>query len=621
MKLQYTPYTIPLVAALLLAVAGTVIAWSQRDSEAETWSTVVQLSITLWILLNLLTISSVSLAWKLGWYRLFFPSVGLLVVSLLAFTLHFTGRSELLTRQRLALLFSYPAGIFLVSVTNPFHELILVDPVVDTSGSFALLVYDWGPGLYVLVAVAYAIASVYATLLFYQFRRSRNVYRQLSFVLLVTIVALTGVTVPTALGLSPFPHWTTFALTYLLFGVLSIVMTSSIKVLRMLPIDRALVRVSSRFGDPVPLARDVIVQEVDNGIVVLDTDGRVVDVNSTATRMIGVERPVGKRFDEISGPDQTTGGGVLRSVLWGDEPLQELNEQIWVTTPDGELCYDVKISELCDNSGDPAGFVVLLHDITEQKRHAQELERQRNELRTQTKQLEHQNERLDRFASIVSHDLRNPLNVAAGYAEVMLAQADGDGDTAEVDVEKLETIRSSHERMTDIIDDALALAREGKAITETEVVELNAVVEDAWESVETDGATLELTGETTVETDRARLQTLFENLFRNSLEHGVADSDSGTDDASSTGADHDGPDTELVIRVGVLQDGFYVEDNGTGIPEEMADKVFEHGYTTNSVGTGLGLSIVKDIVGGHGWEIDAVEGTAGGARFEVTDVG
>ncbi|WP_336328358.1 histidine kinase N-terminal 7TM domain-containing protein [Halovenus sp. HT40] len=603
MELQYTPYTIPLIAALVLAVAGTVITWYQRDSAVETWSVGLQLSVLLWILFNLLMISTTSRRWILLWYRLFFPCIGLVIVAMMGFTFQFTGRGEQLTRRRLGLLFAFPAGILLVSLTNPIHELLLVDPTIDTSGSFAVLDVGFGPAVYVILLLAHGLIAVYVSLLVLQVLRSRNVYRKLSFVLLAMVLVMTAATIPKVMGVSPFPYWIFFAMAYLVVGLGTLVTTTSITAARMVPVDRILAAISSRTGDVVPLARNVIVQEVDNGILVLDTDGRVVDINRTAKTMLGIERPVGRLLSEITDEDLARGGEELSPILWGDAPLREVRDQIWVQTGRGERCYDVRITELTDGSGAPAGFVVLLHDITEQKESEQQLERQRNELRTQKQQLEHQNERLDQFASIVSHDLRNPLNVAQGNVELPYSRADDNAETVDVDLDRLETIHSAHERMEDIINDALALAREGKAITETESVTLNAVAEEAWSNVETGAATLELNADGTLEADRDRLLTVFENLIRNAVEHGTQEGE------------------PLTLRVGLLDDsrGFYIEDDGIGIPAEEHDEVFEHGHTTSADGTGLGLSIVRDIIRGHGWTITASD-SDDGARFEVAEV-
>jgi signal transduction histidine kinase len=82
--------------------------------------------------------------------------------------------------------------------------------------------------------------------------------------------------------------------------------------------------------------------------------------------------------------------------------------------------------------------------------------------------------------------------------------------------------------------------------------------------------------------------------------------------------EHGGED--VTIRVGALDDGFYVEDDGGGIPESERGDVFDAGYTTAADGNGFGLSIVQKIVEAQGWRIDVTESAEGGARFEITGV-
>ncbi len=213
-----------------------------------------------------------------------------------------------------------------------------------------------------------------------------------------------------------------------------------------------------------------------------------------------------------------------------------------------------------------------------------ELQRQRANER-----LERQNEKLERFASIASHDLRNPLNVLAGWLE--LAEETGDP-------EQFEKCRQAIERMTRLIDDLLRLARAGAVIDETQQVDLETLVERSWQNVETGDARLRVETDRRIEADGERLQQLLENLVRNTVEHA------------------DGPAT---ITVGDLDDGFYVADDGPGIPAEKHEAVFESGYTTAS-GTGFGLAIVREIADAHGWTVDLAESEKGGARFEFTGV-
>ncbi|WP_230455316.1 PAS domain-containing sensor histidine kinase [Halorubrum sp. BV1] len=199
-------------------------------------------------------------------------------------------------------------------------------------------------------------------------------------------------------------------------------------------------------------------------------------------------------------------------------------------------------------------------------------------------------DRLEEFASILSHDLRNPLNVAQGRLE--LIQMTGE-------LEHIDAIERALDRMERLIGDMLTLALEGDAVGETQPVALRTVATHAWNNVATEAASLEIESSGEFGADHSRLVQVFENLYRNAIEHGG-----------------DG----VTVRVGTLDGGFYIEDTGPGIPRDERDDVFESGYTTNQDGTGFGLAIVKRIVEAHGWEIEVTTGRDGGARFEISGI-
>ncbi|KAB1194075.1 response regulator [Haloferax sp. MBLA0076] len=262
------------------------------------------------------------------------------------------------------------------------------------------------------------------------------------------------------------------------------------------------------------------------------------------------------------------------------------------------------------------------------------LARQRRE-----RELRRQNDRLEEFASVVSHDLRNPLNVAKGFVELA---------REEDDVTHLDRALDGVSRMDTLLNDVLTLARQGRKVGETSSVAIENVVERAWKAVDTGGDAVLIVedGLGTTPADEGRLQQAFENLFRNAVEHGstgrrnpsddtVEHGSTGTqtvsgDDAVESGAAEgadshgDGVDRnpDILVRVGPTQSGFYIADDGSGIPEDKRDTVFEHGHTTSESGSGFGLSIVESIVEAHGWEITVTEPEPdlGGARFEF-DVG
>jgi signal transduction histidine kinase len=203
-------------------------------------------------------------------------------------------------------------------------------------------------------------------------------------------------------------------------------------------------------------------------------------------------------------------------------------------------------------------------------------------------ELQRQNERLEDFASVISHDLRNPLNVATGRLEMM-----------ETDSPHIDPIENALDRMQTLIDDVLTLARQGRSVNETEPVQLERIVRESWQNVSTEEVQLDVVADTTIQADPGRLPEVFENLFRNAIEHG------GHVDT---------------VTVGDLPTGFFVADDGRGIPVENRSSVLDGGFTTSDSGTGFGLSIVREIAEAHGWDISVTESVNGGARFDFTGV-
>lgn len=231
-----------------------------------------------------------------------------------------------------------------------------------------------------------------------------------------------------------------------------------------------------------------------------------------------------------------------------------------------------------NDDGVPVRSVGVVQDITEKKRQARELQEK--------------TERLEEFASVLSHDLRNPLTIAAGYLELARSECES---------EHLADIEAAHDRIETLIDDLLLLAREGASSLTLEDVPLPEVAERSWKMVDTADATLRTETDAVVRADRNRLQQLLENLVRNAIEHG------GTD---------------VTVRIGDLEaaTGFYVEDDGGGIPDDELAHVFDSGYSTSAGGTGFGLAIVEGIAETHGWELAIAESDDGGVRIEVTGV-
>lgn len=337
-----------------------------------------------------------------------------------------------------------------------------------------------------------------------------------------------------------------------------------------------------RLFDPGPVGRQQLVTMMDDPVVMLNTDARVVDSNPAAREL--VDAPADWQYmpsDAFFAP--------LSEQIDPTARRLPVDTEIIVDRDDDTRHLDLRISHIRADSSEILGVLVVLRDITDQHEYQ--------------RQLEEKTEQLDTLISIVSHDLRNPLSVASGNVELLRQDDDDD---------RLATVADALDRMEELVEETLQTARQDARqdadLSDLEPVSLSRLTEDSWEMVTTgDETTLEQGEDMVLLGDAERLRTLFENVFRNAVEHN---------------------EPPLSIYVGAIstddgqqdETGFVFEDDGTGIPAEQRDSIFEHGFSTRADGTGLGLSIVADIVEAHGWEIHVSESEDGGARFEVTGV-
>ncbi|MCL9812867.1 sensor histidine kinase [Natranaeroarchaeum aerophilus] len=470
----------------------------------------------------------------------------------LGFALEYAGYERYVNQRTAGAVGIYLLVVLFVSFVNPGRLFL-----VDLDGTVPIGVEQhWGPLFWAHLVISYAVILTYVVILTRFIYRSRHrLYRGQAVALLIGL----AVAAP-------------FNLIYV-FGYVPVDTTPIGFIVAIGSYTIAIVRY--QYTDVAPIARRKLIDTVNVGMLVVDMDDRITDSNPAARRLLDLDSgatgtPVREAF----------GDAALRSTyeseLTGDGSTEVTIEH------DGKylLFESVPVS---DDRGQHVGYLLLVQDVTTQRHREQELERQIR--------------KLDQFASVVSHDLRNPLNVAQG--RLALAREMDDN-------EHLGEVAAAHERMDRLIDDVLTLARDGGDVTDPSVVPLDSLTEECWDNVETHGARLVVETDREIYADERQLKQLFENLFRNSVEHG------STSNSSQK--------TDLTVTVGTLPTGFYVGDDGPGVPAAERESVFETGYSTGTEGTGLGLGIVSEIVAAHDWEIQVAESESGGARFEITGV-
>ncbi|RDZ62009.1 hybrid sensor histidine kinase/response regulator [Haloferax sp. Atlit-12N] len=303
-------------------------------------------------------------------------------------------------------------------------------------------------------------------------------------------------------------------------------------------------------------------------------------------------------FEELTGYDADEVLGENHRVLRGpdtdEEDCERFREAIADEVPcsiellnyrrDGTPFWNqCEITPVRDDDGSVTNYIGFQREVTERNARQRLLERQ--------------NERLSEFTRVVSHDLRTPLTTARGYFDIVAESPD------DADPEDLRKLGQSLDRVEELLSDLTMLATQGETVVETEPLDFWHAAERAWETVPTADAELRFDrtdggASPTVAADESRLRQLLENLFENAVDHGGS---------------------EVTVTVGRTHDGFYVEDDGDGFPDDRSPaECFETGVSERR-GGGLGLAIVKRIAAAHDWTPTAERGSTGGARFVFTE--
>jgi len=547
---QYHPVLILFFLGGFIAVGIAMFCWQYSRSHGTSYliGSIGLLGVhdAVWSFAAAFKTASTGLGASLLFYKIEYLGSWVAPSLTLVIALVFIGWDRWLTRRVLLTLAIVPTvGIILIFI-NPSQSMIAEPVLVQAQGILAfehsftplyVLFLTWSLGLVLLSTILVGYGGVRGII-----PRTLAVVGVLVFALPLVTVALkvTGIYPPGGTGINITPAANAIAL-----GLLG----ASI--------------INYRLFELLPVGRYRAVEVMQDGYVLAGPDDTILDANQTATLLLTNE------------PDQTIIGESAYELIPGYNAASDGSAaEIGRFSRDGRT-IDVRSSAVTQLNQVTAQ-VLLLRDVTEQHEYERKLERT--------------NERLDNFAGVVSHDLRNPLTVAQARVELMDDQS-----------EHQQVAANALDRIEAIIDDVLTLARMGSSISERNPVSLSAMANNAWGVIEHADASLTVENDCRFDADTTRFQQLLENLFRNAIEHGG---------------------TTVTIRVGELDDesGFYVADDGTGIDPEHRETVFESGHSTNPEGTGFGLSIVKEIVSAHGWEITIADSRTGGVKFEITGV-
>jgi PAS domain S-box-containing protein len=352
---MYWPFTPPelLLAAAAVTAILAAYGWHRRPAPGATFFVLLILAVSEWSLTYALELGSTDLASKIVFDALEFFGIVTIPATWLALALCYTGQEKWLSPRNLALLAVEPVITVLLVWTNGFHGLIWGDVGLDTSGRFVNLSETPRVGFWIHTIYSYILLLIGVILLIRAFRRAPRLYRRQVISLLVGVLVPWLANMASLLGLSPFPE---FDLTPFAFTVSGVVMAWGLFRFRLL--------------DVVPIARSAVVDGLSDGVIVLDIQNRIVDLNPAAQRILrrAASEAIGQPAAEVFAPRpdlveayRNVTDARAEIVLPGQIPsIQPEQEQ-------EQRHYELRISPLSDRRGAPTGRLIILRDITEQK--------------------------------------------------------------------------------------------------------------------------------------------------------------------------------------------------------------------------------------------------------------
>ncbi len=390
MLFQPNIYSLLLVAVavenLLLAL---IVGWRRRGQRGVEAFVITLLGVAIWSFTYSFEVGTPDLATKLIFIPIEYLGIVSVPVALTAFIAIYTGHDRYVTPRNLVLASIIPLLTLVFVSTNSYHGLYYRSISLDTTPVIPQFDPTYGPLFWVNWGYAYVLLVVSTFLLVRTAVRSVRVFRdQAVAMLLAAFTPWIGNALYIA-GVGPFPG---FDLTPFAFTITGLALGWSLLNLRLL--------------DLVPDARDAVVESMDDAIVAIDMQNRIVDLNPAARRILGPagDRAVGRTLAELM-PEQQATIARFREVM-------QTHTELALRVDNAVRTYDLRISPIRDRRSRVTGRLIVLRDITSSKEAEQELAHAHNRaleaLRVKS-----------RILAIVSHDFRTPLSAITGYADML----------------------------------------------------------------------------------------------------------------------------------------------------------------------------------------------------------
>jgi len=625
-------------------MAATYIFWRRHHRTASRTGVFILLSCAELMIVHALELRSAELQTKIFWNKMQYLCFATAPTAWLIYTLQYTGREEWLTLRNVLLLVIVPLAALLLVFTNESHGIMWTQIALNTKNPYLPLEIIYGPGGIAFVVYSCLLMCL-ASLPFIQLLfRSQRLYRWQACALLgATLLPFLGISLD-LFKLSPFPMYILTSFGLILGGA-----TVALLIYRF------------RLGDILPVARSLLIEGMNDGVLLLDGQDRVVDMNPTVQRITG--HSISEAFGE---PIERVWSG------WGGSREIEHNEAVGVRElvvgkGEDQRTYEMHISPLRDWKGRLVSQLVVLRNITRRKRAEEALKRAYTELEDRVSErtaelskasvllkkeikermlaeasLKRAYEELQstqaqliqsaKLASIgelaagVAHELNQPLMVIRNTAQFIERAAKNERLDPDKLIDLLRDVERNTKRMMSTISHLRVFSRQSQKDFST--VDVNRVIEDCFLMVGEQLRIHDIKVRKALEPmlpkilgDANQLEQVFLNLITNARD-ALEQREQG-ERANAEGKLRNIKQIEILTRVSDDDKDnleILIKDTGGGIQEENMGKIFDPFFTTKEIGkgTGLGLSISYGIVKDHQGEIEVAETGPAGTTFRIS---
>lgn len=558
---QYTPYAYPLAIAALLSALLTFYMWERRHTPGAKPAAVLMLALFVWSIGYCLEFMGADLLTKLFWAKIQYFGIVTIPVALLLFALVFSGRRSWVTSPRLAGLLVIPVITLLLAVSNDLHRQVWSDWYLETIGDTLVLHLEHGVAFWVYIVYAYILLTASAVFIIQALIHRPKIYRGQ----MVSIAI--GIAVPwlgnllSLSGLYPYP----IDLTPFAFTITGLVIAWSIYKHNLLNI--------------APIGYETVIDSMNDAVFILNKRNNIVDVNPAGQKMLELTA------SEIISRDARDVFKEQADLLDLYQNAMNIREEIVVGTDSQKEFYELSISPLTDHQDKILGRAVILHDISDRKR-------AENAMAVTRDQALESSRIKSQFLARVGHELRTPLGVIRGYADLLTEPAYG--TLSELQAKAVNEIIDSTQRVSDMVGELLDESRLAAGAVQLDIKPFTPalVLKDVQKklSVLAQQKALSLSSDLDPELpeqlygDPMRINQMITNLASNSIKFTK--------------------EGEVGIRFYLHNKNKWameVSDTGPGIPEEAHEDIFEPfrqadgSISRKYGGTGLGLSIVKHL--------------------------